>query len=527
MNLRDFIEGQVARNPQKTFLFFTDEEISYEKFDGKVNQAANAFLEWGVKKGDRVCLLLPNIPEFLYGWFGLMKIGAVMVPINPAFRENEAGYIVNHSEAMGILVDSEHSLIGEALRRKYPTLRWIGCVGEGTGERVLPFRPVLETMPRTLRPIFLQDEDVAQIIYTSGTTGFPKGVIHVQKDFPLTGEAFLLCADITPEDRLLTILPLFHANAQYYSTMGALAAGASLILIQKFSAGAFWKQAVRTGATEFNFIGAIGRILCARPTEEFRPDHRIRTAYGALVTPDVYQAFTRRFKIPNVIDGYGLSEVPRVSQNPIGGLIKMKSMGLPAKHPDSHRTFAEVKIVDEKGVELGPNQTGELIVRSPVMMKGYFKEEEKTRETIQNGWLYTGDYAYRDEAGYLFFIDRKKDIIRRRGENISATEVETLLLSHPKIGEAAVVAVPAELGEDEVLAALVVKENQVLSPEEAIDWCRERLADFKIPRFIQFRTSFPYTPTGRIAKYLLREEKDLRASAIDLEEYKRKMSGSG
>jgi crotonobetaine/carnitine-CoA ligase len=315
---------------------------------------------------------------------------------------------------------------------------------------------------------------------------------------------------------VLTILPLFHANAQYYSTMGALAAGAGLILIRRFSAGAFWEQAVAAGATEFNFIGAIGRILCARPEEEFRAEHRIRTAYGALVSPDVYEVFTRRFKIPNVIDGYGLSEVPRVSQNPIGGVIKMKSMGLPAGHPDPKRTFAEVKIVDEGGRELGPNRTGELIVRSPVMMQGYFKEEEKTRETIRDCWLYTGDYAYRDEEGYLFFVDRKKDVIRRRGENISATEVETVLLSHPKIAEAAVIAVPSELGEDEVLAALVLKEHESLSPEEVIDWCRGRLAEFKMPRFIQFRKHLPSTATGRIAKYLLKEETDLVASAHDL-----------
>jgi carnitine-CoA ligase len=525
MNIRDFFEGKVDRNPGKTFLFFEGEEVSYEKFNERTNQAANAFLEWGVKKGDRVCLMLPNIPEFLYAWFGLMKVGAVMVPINTAFRENEAGYIINHSGAAGILTDPEHVPVGVAVRKGSPTLQWIASSGPGSGEGVFPFPEVFQGMDKTLPRITLRDEDVAQIIYTSGTTGFPKGVIHVQKDFPLTGEAFLLCADITPEDRLLTLLPLFHANAQYYSTMGALAGWASLILIPKFSASTFWDQAVRYGATEFNFIGAVGRILCARPREEFRPDHRLRVAYGALVTPDVYATFTQQFKIPHVIDGYGLSEVPRVSQNSIHGEIKMKSMGLPAKHPTL--PFAEVKIVDEKGRELPSGQTGELIVRSPVMMKGYFKDEEKTRETIRDGWLYTGDYAYRDEDGYLFFVDRKKDIIRRRGENISASEVEAVLLAHPKVAETAVIAVPAELGEDEVMACIVLKEKETMAAEEIGDWCRERLAEFKVPRFVQFRKSLPYTPTGRIAKYLLKEEKDLRTSAVDLEDYRKKVGKRG
>lgn len=521
MTVRDFIESKVERHPDKAFLFFEEEKLSYEQFDRKVNQAANGFLEWGVKKGDRVGLLLPNIPEFLYGWFGLMKIGAVMVPINTAFRENEAGYILNHSEAVGVLADPEHLPIAREIQKKSRALKWIAEAGTGKEPGIHSFGRLFETMPTTLRPITLQDEDMAEIIYTSGTTGFPKGVIHTQKDFPLTGEAFTLCAGLGPDDRVLTILPLFHANAQYYSIMGALAADSALILVRKFSAGSFWEQAVSCGATEFNFIGAIGRILSARPESEFRPDHRIRTAYGALVTPDVYRIFTQRFKIPNVIDGYGLSEVPRVSQNPIGGVIKMKSMGLPARHPNPHLTFAEVKIVDDQGREMSPGRQGELIVRSPVMMKGYFKEEEKTREVIRDGWLYSGDYAYKDEDGYLFFVDRKKDIIRRRGENISATEVETTLLAHPKIAEAAVIAVPAELGEDEVLAALVVKETEVLSPAEVTDWCKERLAEFKVPRFVQFRRNLPYTPTGRVAKYLIKEEKNLLAISHDMEAHRK------
>jgi crotonobetaine/carnitine-CoA ligase len=265
----------------------------------------------------------------------------------------------------------------------------------------------------------------------------------------------------------------------------------------------------------------VGRILCARPEEEFRREHRIKTAYGALVTPDVYETFTQRFKIPNVIDGYGLSEVLRVSQNPIGGVIKMKSMGLPAKHPDPNRTFTKVRIVNEEGRDLGPHETGELIVRSPVMMQGYFKDEEMTRQTIRDGWLYTGDQVYRDEDGYLFFVDRKKDIIRRKGENISATEIEITLMANPKVQEAAVIAVPSELGEDEVLAGIVLKGDQTMTAEEAIEWCQARMARFKVPRYIQFRTDFPRTPTLRVAKYIWKKEESLIQSSSDMESYKK------
>jgi crotonobetaine/carnitine-CoA ligase len=523
MNLRAFIESRVAKHPAKPFLYFQKEVLSYEAFDRKVNQAANGFLEWGVKKGDRVVLLLSNRPEFLYAWFGLAKIGAVMVPLNTGFKEKEAGYVVIHSEAVGLIFERESLPVARAIQKETPTLKWIACADSVFEEGIFSLPELFRNASPRLKGIDLASGDMAQIIYTSGTTGFPKGVIHAHKDFTLTGEAFTLCAGIGPEDRVMTILPLFHANASYYSTMGALAAGASLILLPRFSAGAFWDQAVETGATEFNFIGAVGRILCARPETEFRPEHRVKTAYGALVTPDVYETFTRRFKIPNVLDGYGLSEVPRVSQNPIGGVIKMKSMGLPARHPNPKLTFSEVRIVDDQGRDLGPGETGELIVRSPVMMQGYFKDEEKTRETIRDGWLYTGDYVYRDEDEYLFFVDRKKDIIRRKGENISATEIEMALMAHPKVLEAAVIAVPSELGEDEVLAGILLKENQTMTAEEVMDWCQPKLANFKIPRYVQFRSDFPRTPTQRIAKYIWKKEGDLIRFSQDMESYKKKM----
>ena len=521
MNLRSFIESKVEKNPSKPFLYYEKEVVSYEAFDQKINQVANGFLELGVKKGDRVCLMLSNRPEFLYAWFGLAKIGAVMVPVNTGFKESEAGYILKHSEAVGLIVDDDFLPTARAIKKEISTLKWIACVEPVPEGGTIHFDRFFQIMSKTLRPIGLKDEDMAQIIYTSGTTGFPKGVIHGHQDFTLAGEAFTLCVRITPEDRLMTILPPFHANAEYYSTMGALAGEASLILISKFSAGTFWEQAVHYGATEFNFIGAVGRILCSRPEREFHPEHRIKTAYGALVTPDVYETFTERFKITNVVDGYGLSEVLRVSQNPIGGVIKMKSMGLPAKHPDPNVTFSEVKIVNDKGNELGAGETGELIVRSPVMMKGYFKDEEKTRETIRDGWLYTGDYVYRDEDGYLFFVDRKKDIIRRKGENISATEVEMVILTNPKVLEAAVIAVPSELGEDEVLAGIVLKDDQSMTPEEVIDWCKERMAKFKVPRYVQFRSDFPRTPTQRVAKYIWKKEERLIRSSHDMEPYKK------
>ena len=520
MDIRSFLESRVARNPEKPFLFYEKEVLSFHEFDRRVNQAANGLLEIGVERGDRFCLLLGNTPQFLYTWLGLAKIGAVMVALNTSFREKEIGYIVNHCQARGLITDSAHLTLVENLTPDCPSLQWSLCVDSVPDDfRVHSWLDLMKAMPGALRGFDIIEEDVAQIAYTSGTTGFPKGATHTHRNFVLTGEAFTLCADLGLEDRVMAIMPLFHTNAQYYSVMGALAASAGLILIPRFSAGNFWVQAVEYQATEFNFIGAIGNILCRRPVSEFIPEHRIRTAYGAMVTPQVYDIFHNRFKIRNVIDGYGLTEVPRVCQNPIGGIIKMRSIGLPAKHPDRNLNFSQVKIIREDGQTATPGERGEILVKSPVMMKGYYRDPEATSQAIEDGWFHTGDIGYKDSDGYIFFVDRKKNIIRRKGENVSAAEVETAINTHAAVADSAVIAVPSEMGEDEILALIVLAPGERLAPEEAIDWLIPRLARFKLPRFIQFRESLPKTATARTAKYLLSNEEGLIEASFDMRPY--------
>ena len=522
MNMRTFWEGKVETNAGKIFLYYGDEEVTYSEFDARINQAANGLVEMGVKKAERVCLMLPNIPEFLYSWFGLAKIGGIMVPINMAFKASEAQYIVNHSEASGLIVSQDNLQMALQFQKDCPHLKWIASVDrDELPKGVISYNQLFDDMPKELKDFRVGDEDLTSIVYTSGTTGFPKGAMHSHKNIVMTGEAFLLRAGVGSGDRIMAVLPLFHINAQFYSTWGAIAAEASLILIRRFSASRFWEQAVRYRATEFNFIGAVGRILCARPEEEFHPEHTIRMAVGAGVSPDVYETFTRRFKIPNVIDAYGLTEIAAVCQNPIGGKIKMKSMGRPAKHPDSTITFTEMKIVDDDGQEVPSGKTGELIVRNPVMMKGYFREPEKTKEAIRDGWFYTGDYVCKDEDGYYFFVSRRKDIIRRKGENISAAEIEACINANPEVLETAVIPVPSELGEDEVMACIVLKPDQSMMPEEVIDWCKISLAAFKLPRYIQFRKDLPKTETQRVQKRVLMEEDNLIKRAYDMESYKK------
>jgi len=231
--------------------------------------------------------------------------------------------------------------------------------------------------------------------------------------------------------------------------------------------------------------------------------------------------FTKKFHIPNVIDGYGLTEFPLAAQPPIGGLIKMNSMGLPGRLPDPSITYVEMKIIDDDGKEVRQGEVGEMLLKGLTCMKGYYKEPEKTKEAIRDGWFYTGDYVYQDEDGYYFFVDRKKDIIRRKGENISAAEVEAVINENPKVLESAAIPVPSELGEDEVMVCIVLRPDQLMKPEEVIDWCRNRLASFKIPRYVQFRGEIPKTVTQKVQRSILKKEEDLVKRSSDMESYKK------
>jgi len=522
VNIREFLESKVSRHPDRIYLYFEDRQWSYQAFNERVNQTANAFIELGIRKGDRVCLMIPNCPEFLFAWFGLNKIGGIMVPINTDFKVPEAQYIVEHSDALGIIAAPETLNVALSVRESSSSLEWVAMVRKGAQDEVVDLSQLCDQCSTSLEKIPLEDQDTASIIYTSGTTGPPKGVMHSHRSYILCAEAMIVRMGLSSDDRLMIILPLFHANAQFYSTMGSLAADAGIVVIPRFSASEFWRQAKRYQVAQFNFIGAIGRILVARSPEEFDPDHSIRVANGAYIPSDVYQAFTERFKIPHVIDGYGLTECPCVCQNPIDDLKKIGSMGLPSKHPNPDVRLTEMKVVDDEGQELPPGEIGELIVRSPLMMKGYFKDPKQTSEAMRGGWLYTGDFSYKDEDGYFFFIDRKKDIIRRRGENISSVEVETVINAHPKVVESAVVAVPSFLSEDEVKAFIVLKEGQDITPEGMINWCLERLANFKVPRFLEFRGTLPKISSERIAKYLLRE--GTKETGIDMRGYINKLT---
>jgi len=458
-------------------------------------QAAAGLRRAGVRPGDRVAVMLPNSAAFVLAWFGLARLGAILLPINTGLTGAEVRYLLEHSQPRLVLAGS----------RFFEVIRpaWAGpLVGVDAHAPADQFWPDLIQTPPEELPV-VREGDPAVLLYTSGSTGRPKGVLQSHRTYVLTGEAFPWWLGLTSADHLLTPLPLFHINAQAYSTMGAIGVGATLTLLEGFSASRFWAEVQASGATQLNALGALLAILLKQPPEPAEREHALRVIYAApALPPPLHRATEARFGV-RLVAGYALSECTFGTITPLDEPFPLGSMGRPRRHPDP-AIRSEVRILREDGREAAPGEVGEIVLHGPTVMEGYFRDPVATMDALRDGWLFSGDLALRDADGFYTFVDRKKDVIRRRGENVSSVEVEEVLLLHPNVMEAAVVAVAAELTDEEVKAYVVVRPGSTLTPEEISAWCAGRLAPFKVPSVVELRAALPKTPTGKVAKHLLR-----------------------
>ncbi|MHB8917266.1 MAG: AMP-binding protein [Desulfocucumaceae bacterium] len=492
-------------NGSKIFLYYRNQRITYREINQMANSYAGGLIKLGIGKGDKVGLMMMNCPEFLYTFFALGKIGAVAVPVNAALRGQILQYQLSHSDQETLILDDIFTERLVPIKEGLDKLNRL-IVRKVTGESAAV--PGIETLSiDSLRSgdegepeVSVSPRDPAAIMYTSGTTGPSKGALIPHQYLVVSGKDNFDQRGSRKDDIFYTCLPLFHGNALGLTVMPALAGDASVALGERFTAAGFWDEIRSFGATQFNYLGAMVTILLKQEQRVDDRDNPVRIALGAAAPANMIPLFEERFGV-KLMEGYGLTESGVVCTMTHDD-IKHGSLGRASSN-------YEVKIFDDDDNEAYEGVIGEIVsrpLRPFSMMTEYYKMPEKTLEAFRNLWFHTGDYGYRGSDGYFYFVDRKKDAIRRRGENISSFEVERAVNMHPAVLESAAVAVPSELGEDDVKIVVVLKPGQSLAEEDLLAYCEENMAYFMIPRYVEFRPSLPKTQTERVEKHRLRAE---------------------
>jgi crotonobetaine/carnitine-CoA ligase len=493
----ELVARQAVARGDDPYLFFEDSVVSWRQFDEYVTRTANALRDLGVGKGDRVAVLMRNRPEYLYAWLGIVRLGAVYVPVIADNTPPEVEYVLEHCGTVALITTDELFAPIRDLRDRCGAMKHIISV-DGDGAGGLPFHELLKAASCNLSFEGPMEDDLAQIAYTSGTTSKPKGVMHTHHPYVRIGMEMAERLDYTHKDRLMVVLPLFHGNAQITSIMSSLAAGASVALMPGFSPSRYWDQIGRYQPTEVNLLIGLELMLLGMPERNKEREHGIRFVWGT-TTKQIEERFRRRFGIP-IITTWSLTECSLGTMADPRHEYRAEWVGWPLGEGN------EIRIMNPEGQDIPAGKAGEICVRNSCVMQGYYGQPEETSKVLRDGWLRTGDLGYTDEQGNLYFNGRLKNVIHRSGENISAEEVEAAIAEHPSVEKAAVYAVPDNLRVEEVKATIVTHAGKTLTPEEVIDWCEERLARFKVPRYIDFRDSVPTTPRGTIKQFLLRAE---------------------
>ena len=505
-NLARVLEHKAAAHPDRTFLIFDDGDggarrFTYSEFDSAVNRTANGLLRLGVSKGDRVNLHLANSPELLFGWFAAAKIGAVMVPTNPSSPPDELAHPVDQSESVVSVTQPDLLPAVQAIRARCSHLRELAVTGSAdTPEGAIAFDDLTEGQSDDLATVSLEPLDDLAIIYTSGTTSQPKGALLTHANYVFKGEVVSKTLRMGPEDRHLIALPLTHANAQYH-LLATLAVGAAAVVTPRFSASRFMRQASRHGCTVATLFAAPIRMVLAqdRSPEDGHNDLRLVTFAQKLSQEDMDE-WHGRFGAP-LLQIYGQTEsMGMVAANPLDGTRDNMTAGRPV-------IGYQVSLVDEDGNEVAPGVSGELVVHGEPglhFMKGYYKDPEATAAVIRDGKLWTGDLMETTEGGYLRFVDRAKDMIKRGGENVALAEVEALIERHPGVADSAVIGVPDPMRDESIKAFVVLKEGHTVTELELMEFCEARLSRFRVPQHVEFVERLPRTVVGKIQRYRLR-----------------------
>jgi carnitine-CoA ligase len=482
---------------------------SYGEVNARANRVANALLSRGLRPGEAVSTLLPNSEENLVVWFGIQKAGGVQSPINLAYRGDFLSWVLNLPRSRFLVIDRAlldrlDRVVADLGYLEHVIVREAGA-GEGPDPR-LPWEPLAALMETgDGEPgADVSWTDDARIMFTSGTTGRSKGAIKQHASDYFSGRTYIEVCSVTEEDTLFSCLPLFHSNAQVLAAYPAMIAGARVAFVERYSSARFWGQVVDTEATLLNTVSAINYFIWNTPPGALDRAHRVKRIMAMPAPRDLYERFEERFGI-RFIEGYGLTETGMVTYHPPGAPPRPGSCGIATPG-------FEVSVVDPAtDLPVPAGTPGEIVVDTKlpnIVMRAYAGMPEKTAEDFRNLKLHTGDLGRLDDQGYLYFLDRVKDYIRRRGENVSSMEVERIVSAHPDVLEAAAIGVRASEGasaEDEILVCLVPRDGCRPDLAELLRWLDDRMPYFAVPRYLRVMDALPKTPTERVRKVELRE----------------------
>jgi long-chain acyl-CoA synthetase len=497
------------RWPESVAVVFRDVSLTFRELEALTNRFAHALRELGIRHGDKVCLLTTNCPEYIVAFYAIARVGAVVSPMNPSYREREIEYQLNDAEAVAIVVHNDLVPLVEAVRARSPKLRYVIAIGPGAplaGARVQTFAQLIASQPEsTLPPVTIGDRDLVALPYSSGTTGLPKGVMLTHRNLVSNNVQFVACLRLQPSDRLLIFLPFYHI----YGAMlmgGAMYAGATAVLMERFDPAESLRLVERHRITLYFAVPPV--LLMLSGWSELKQydlsSLRFVMVGAAPVAPELSRRFTELTGLP-VVQGYGMTEAsPLTHINPIHDrtLNVVDSAGLVA-----HDTMQKVVDVETGTKILPPGEVGEICVHGPQVMQGYWKAPEATAAALRDGWLYTGDIGYVDEHGYAFVQDRKKEMIKYKGFGIAPAEIEALLLEHPGIADCAVIG-KAHPEAGEIPKAFVVRRpgHPELSAEDVMAFTKGRLASYKTPGEVEFVEAIPKNPSGKILRRVLKEQ---------------------
>lgn len=505
-NLRDIWEDVVHAAPERSFLIFEDVcagvrvERSYRQTDEQVNRYANALLELGYRSGDRIALYLPNSIEFIECFLAIAKIGAVIVPLDTKGTSFELAGLIDASGARAVICTRGCSLtLDEAVLASGVQVL---LVGSDAGEE----ESSLLALSRTCSPQLdydpqLEALSLLEIMFTSGTTASPKGVMITHANAVFSGKYVNWELAMTSDDRYATSMVASHVNFQLSAFMPVITAGATLILLSRYSAHRFWKSVCQTRATLVQGMALIVMTMLAQPVDPEEQNHCVRQMhYFLMLSDEDKERFEKRFAVP-LLNNYGSTEtlVGVVTDPPVGER-RWPSVGQVG--PDY-----ELKICDESGAEVAQGRNGEICIRGEMgisLMQGYWQRPDATDEAVIDGWYHTGDWGYVDPDGWLFFVDRRHDLIKRNGESVASGEIENLLRQIPQVSDAAVVGVRNPIRGQDIHAFLTLHPGKDLSPDSVLEFCRQRLSSFKVPNEVRIIDELPRGEYGKVNKELLK-----------------------